>query len=460
MIKADVAVIGGGMAGLPIANKAAYKGQATVLFEQELLGGTCLNRGCIPTKTMIHSAKVAHIVRTATRFGVEAGAPTVDLAAIVRRKNEVLGAVRKAAYRQVERNENLTLIEQRAVFEAPHRLRTDDTVIEAERVIINTGARPTIPATEGLEEVPYHTSRSLLDVTEVPDSLVVIGGGYVGVEFAQMFARFGSSVTILQGADRLVAREDPEVSAALLKVFQGEGIEVVLGAEVRRAEETEGELHVEAAVGGERRTFRGSAALLAAGRTPNTDGLGLEAAGVQTDERGFITVDTSFRTGQANIWAIGDVVGPPMFTHSARDDADLLYGQLFKNRERANEGRQVPYAIFTDPEIAAVGLTEDTARAAGHHVKIGRYPFSRVVRARAIGETDGFIKIIADAETDRLLGAQIIGPHAGELIHEVVVALDVGATYGQVARSLHIHPTLSEGINSAAGGVHRPAGET
>ena len=458
-IQADVAVIGGGMAGLPIANKAAYKGRKTVLFEKELLGGTCLNRGCIPTKTMLHSAKVAHIVRTANRFGIEAGQPTIDLAAIVRRKDEVLAISRKGAYRQVERNEHLRLIEEQAVFEAPNRLRAGDTVVEAEHIIINTGARPTIPAIEGLADVPYHTNRSLLDATEIPESLLVIGGGYAGVEFAQMFARFGSEVTVLQRPDRLLASEDPEVSAVLLRVFRREGIAVVLGADVQRAEKTDEGLRLEAVVDGERQTFEGSAVLVAAGRTPNTDDLGLEVASVETDERGFITVDAAFRTSQSHIWAIGDVTGGPMFTHSARDDADLLYGRLFKDRDTTSEGRHVPYAIFTDPEIAAVGLTEAAAREAGYDVKLGKHPFTRVARARAIGETDGFVKIVADAGTDRLLGAQIIGPHAGELIHELVVALDVGATYGQVARSLHVHPTLAEGINSAAGGVHRPAGD-
>ena len=220
-LEADVAVIGGGMAGLPIANKAAYKGRTTVLFEKELLGGTCLNRGCIPTKTMLHSAKVAHVVRTARRFGIEAGTPVVDLAAIVQRKDEVLGISRRGAYRQVERNEHLTLIEEQAVFETPHRLRAGDTVVEAEHIIINTGARPTIPPIAGLADVRYHTNRTLLDVTEAPESLLVMGGGYVGVEFAQMFARFGSEVTVLQRPDRLLKRaagQQPAIAETRLAV--------------------------------------------------------------------------------------------------------------------------------------------------------------------------------------------------------------------------------------------------
>lgn len=447
------------MAGLPIANKAAYKGRKTVLFEQELLGGTCLNRGCIPTKTMIESARVAHVIRTAHRFGVEADVPQVDLVAIVCRKDEVLESIRENAYRQVQKNEHLTLIEGAATFEDPHRLRAGDTVVEAEHIVINTGARPTLPLIDGLAEVPYHTNRTLLDVTELPASLLVLGGGYVGVEFAQMFARFGSRVTLLQQADRLVPREDPDVSEVLLNVFREEDIEVVLGVDVRTAEKTPEGIRLGIRVDGQEQYFDAEALLVAAGRTPNTDSLNLNNAGVETDERGFIRVDKAFHTTQDGVYAIGDVTGQPMFTHSARDDADRLYHRLIKGEDVTTAGRHVPYAVFTDPEIAAVGLTAAQAREAGYAIKLGKHPFARVARAKAMAQTDGFIKLVADADTDRLLGAQIIGPHAGELIHELVVALDMEATYEQIGRSLHVHPTLSEGINSAAGGVHRPAGD-
>lgn len=458
-IQADYVVLGGGMAGLPIANKLAYKGYRTVLVEKEVLGGTCLNRGCIPTKTMIHSAKVAHTVRTAHRFGIRVGAPEVDLAAVVRRKDEIVKSIRDGAYRQAGKNENLTLIEAKAHFESPRRLRAGDTVIEAADVILNTGARPTLPPIEGLQTVPYHTNRTLLDVTELPRYLLIVGGGYIGVEFAQMFARFGSKVTLLQRADRLVPREDPEISEVLLTVLRREGIEVLLDADVYRAEPVAGRVRLRVRVQGEARTCDGDSLLVAAGRRPNTDALGLDVAGVETDAQGFVRIDETFRTSREGIWAIGDVTGMPMFTHSARDDADRLYRCLVKGEAATTEGRQVPYAIFTDPEIAAVGLTEAQARAEGYALNIGKQPFSRVARAKAMDETDGFIKIVADEKTDRILGAQVIGPHAGELIHELALARDVGATYTQIARSLHVHPTLSEGVNAAAGGVHRPAGE-
>ncbi len=394
------------MAGLPIANKAAYKGLKTVLFEQELLGGTCLNRGCIPTKTMIESAHVAHVVRTAGRVGIGAGEPQVNLAAIVQRKNEVVESIRTNAYKQVRSNNNLTLIETKAVFEAPGRLRAGDTIVEAGRIIVNTGARNRIPPVEGLSRVPYFTSRTLLDITELPPSLLVLGGGYVGCEFAQMFARFGSKVTVLQHSDRLLNREDAEVSGVLEKVFRDEGIDVFVRAEVTQVEQTDGGgIRLSARINGKVERIEGSALLVAAGRRANTDQLNLEAAGVETDKQGFIVVDEAFRTSQEGIWAIGDVTGSPMFTHSARDDADRLYRRILKEEDVTLEGRNVPYAIFTDPEIAAVGLTEQEAAAKGYSLKIGKHPFTRVARARAMGQTAGFTKIVADAETDRLFGS-------------------------------------------------------
>ena len=467
-VHCDLAVLGGGMAGLPIANKAAYKGLRTVLVERELLGGTCLNRGCIPTKTLIESARAAHVARTAGRLGVEVtGEVRVDLAAVVRRKDEVVRSIRERAYAQVETNERLSLVEAEARFLEPGVLQAGDTTIRAERVVVNTGARPTLPLIEGLESVPYHTSRTLLDVTDLPEHLLVVGGGYVGCEFVQTFARFGSRVTVLQRGTHLLPSDDPDAGAVIAEVFRDEGIEVVLDAEAVRVEERGGAIRLTVHVGNAERTFAGDALLIAAGRTPNTDTLNLDAAGVEVDERGFIVVDKAYRTSADGVWAIGDVVGGPMYTHSARDDADRLYRRIVKGETEDSEaddattstGRHVPHAVFTDPEVAAVGLTEAEAREAGYELKVGTHPFSRVARAKAMGQTAGFVRLVADAETDRLLGATIVGPHAGELIHELVVALDLGATYDRVGRILHVHPTLSEGVNSAAGGVHRPAGD-
>lgn len=452
-IKVDLAVLGGGMAGLPIAHRAAAAGQRTVLCEQELLGGTCLNRGCIPTKTMIESARVAHLVRTASGLGVEAAEPGVNLAAIVQRKNEIVAGARAMMYTRAKSSDHLTLIEERAVFEGPGRLLLGDTRVAADRIVINTGSRPAIPAVKGLADVPYHTSRTLLDVTELPPSLLVVGGGYVGCEFAQMFARFGSKVTILQQAAQLLTEEGKEAAETLTEVFRGEGIEVLLDAQVTEAKRTGDGIRLTVRVNGKIRTVAGSAVLIAVGRTPNSDELNLESVGVDHDAQGFIVVDDGFQTSGDGIWAIGDVVGGPMFTHSARDDADLLYRRLFAGEDVTTRGRQVPYAIFTDPEIAAVGLTEAAARQQGHRVITGTHPFAKVGRALAMGSTQGFVTLVAEADTGTLLGAQIVGPHAGELIHEMVVALEMEATCLQISRSMHVHPTLAEGIQSAAAAV-------
>jgi len=456
----DLVVLGGGMAGLPIANKAAYKGLRTALVERDTLGGTCLNRGCIPTKTMIESARAAHTARTAARFGVRVeGDVSVDLASVVRRKDEVVRSIRENAYRQVERNERLTLFEAEGRFLEPGVIGVGNATIRAERVVINTGARPTRPDVEGLADVPYLTSRGLLDVTDLPEHLVVVGGGYVGCEFAQMFRRFGSRVTLVQRGPHLLPGEDPAAADVIADVFREEGIDLFLDTEARRVERRGSGFRLHVAADGEVRAIDGTALLIAAGRTPNTDALDLSAAGVEVDERGFVVVDEAYRTTAHDVWAIGDVIGGPMYTHSARDDAERLYRHIVNGEVATSAGRNVPRAVFTDPEVASVGMTEGEARAEGREIKVGEHPFTRVARAKAMGETAGFVKLVADAGSDELIGATIVGPHAGELIHELVLALDLGATYDRIGRSLHVHPTLAEGVNSAAGGVHRPAGD-
>jgi dihydrolipoamide dehydrogenase len=455
----DLIVIGGGMAGLPFAQKAALKGGNIALVEKELLGGTCLNRGCIPTKTMIHSAKIMHHVRRAAEFGIAVGEPKADLQAIVRRKDEVVKPIRDGAYRGVGKIKNLSLIEGEARFDRPGRLAIGERLLESAKIIINTGTEATLPPIDGLADVDYLTNRSALDLAELPEALIIVGGGYVGVEFAQMYARFGSRVAVLQRADRLVPNEEPDVSAVLGQVFQRERIEVVTGAEVVGVKQSGGTIVVSARVGAELKTFRSTHLMFAAGRTPNTASLNLEVVGVETDHAGFIKVDNRFQTSAAGIWAMGDVTGPPMFTHSARDDADIVYRALIKNDQSATvDHRLVPHAVFTDPAIGSVGLTEAQARKLGYTLKIGVQPFKAVAKARAIGETDGFIKIIADDKTDKILGAHIIGPEGDNLIHELIVAMQVGATFHDVARAMHIHPTLAEGVNVAAGGVHREEG--
>ncbi|MCL7418457.1 MAG: dihydrolipoyl dehydrogenase [Halalkalicoccus sp.] len=464
----DLLVLGGGMAGLPVAMKCGYSGMDVALVEEDLLGGTCLNRGCIPTKTMLRSAEIANLARRSEEFGIDIdGAIEADMDAIVDRKDDIVESIREGAYENVEGNENIDFIEGHGVFESPHEVRVDDRTLSAETIVINTGARPARPPIDGLDDVDERSSSAhqtqsddvdvqdstdLLERNSVPDSLAVIGGGYVGCEYAQMYRRFGADVTVFQRGDRLLPEEDPDVSEVIENAFEDEGITVQTDAPVTALSETDDGIRVDADGAG---AITVSDVALAAGRTPNTDGLRLEDVGVSLDDRGFVETDDSFRTTADGVYAIGDVSGPPMFTHSARDDADLLYRHLAKDEEISTEGRTVPWAVFTDPQVGHVGLTEQEARDEGYEVGIGRQDFAEQGKPKALGETEGFVKLVTDADTDELLGAHVVGEQGAEIVHELVLAIELGATAEQIAETIHIHPTLPESINSAAGGVHK-----
>jgi pyruvate/2-oxoglutarate dehydrogenase complex dihydrolipoamide dehydrogenase (E3) component len=452
----DNLVIGGGMAGLPLALRAARHGR-TAFVERELLGGTCLNRGCIPTKTMIASAKRAFDVRRAGDLGVHVpGAVTVDVAGIVERKDAVVESIRAGSYKAVGRNGDLDLIEAHGRFVAGRRLRVGDTTIEADRVFLNTGTRDAIPAVDGLDDVAYLTSRTILDLRELPDHLVVVGGGYVGCEFAQMFARFGARVTVVQRAERLLRGEDPDISAVVEESFVREGIDVRTATSCVAVAPADGRIRI-SCEGQEGEELVASHLLIATGRTPNSDELGLEHLDLEPDAAGFLAVDEHLRASAEQVWVLGDLRGGPMFTHTARDDADTVYRSVFRGEDRSIRDRVVPRAVFVDPEVASVGLTEAQARESGHTVAVGRQDFTGVAKARAMDETAGFIRFVADADTDRILGCHIVGPDAGNLVHEAVIAMVADAPYRDIGRAIHVHPTLAEGVNAAAGGVHRPS---
>jgi pyruvate/2-oxoglutarate dehydrogenase complex dihydrolipoamide dehydrogenase (E3) component len=452
----DTLVIGGGMAGLPLALRAARHGRVAFV-EKEKLGGTCLNRGCIPTKTMIASAAVAHQVRHAGDFGVRTSSPDVDLAAVVKRKDDLVAPIRDGAYRAVNKAAGLDFYPAEGRFTGGRRLRVGDTELEADKIFLITGLRTARSAIDGLDQTPHFTFRTLLDLTDLPEHLLVVGGGYIGCEFAQMFRRFGSRVTIVERLDRLLPAEDPEISAAVTDGFTADGIEVLTSTTCTAAHGTTGDIRL-GCEGTEPVELRGTHLFIAAGRTPNTDNLGLEHLDLTPDDRGFLTIDDQLHTTAEDVWALGDVRGGPMYTHTARHDADTVYRSVYRGQPRSIAGRIVPHAVFTDPEVGSVGLTETAARAAGHDVVIGRQDFAGVVGARAIGNTRGLVKFVADAATNKILGCHIAGPNAGNLIHEAVIAMTSGASYRDIAETIHIHPTLAEGVNSAAGGVHREIG--
>ena len=454
----DLIVLGGGMAGLPMAIRSARKGLQTALIEQDLLGGTCLNRGCIPTKTMIRSAEVANLTRRADEFGIDVeGAVETDMDAVVQRQQSVVESIRTGTYDNVEETDNLNLVEGHGEFDSPTEIAVGDRVLTGEKIVINTGARPNQPPIEGIDEVGALTSTSALELEEVPDHLVVVGGGYVGAEYAQMYARFGADVTMYQRPDRVLPNEDPDVSSVIQDVFESEGIDVHTGTTVEQLADTNTGIEVTASANGETTTVMASDVMIAAGRQPNSDRIGLDQTAVETDEKGFVEVDEQFQTAEDSIWALGDVIDGPMFTHSARDDAELLYQHLVHDEEIDAHDRHVPHAVFTDPSVGRVGFTEQEAREQGNEVMVGRSEYTEQGKPKALGETEGFVKIISDAETREILGAHIIGEGGADIVHEVVVAMELSGTAKDIADAIHIHPTLPEVVNSAAGGVHKPS---
>lgn len=454
----DAVVIGGGMAGLPLALRAAKHGRVAMI-ERELLGGTCLNRGCIPTKTMITSASVAHSARTAARFGVQVSEPTVDLSAVVDRKDNVVDSIRKGSYRAVARRTQLEFLEGEGRFVGGRRLQVGDTTIEADRIFLNTGTRDSTGGIDGLDTVPYLTSRTILDLRTLPDHLIVVGGGFIGCEFAQMFRRFGSQVTIVQRDPRLIPAEDPEISAAVQQGFEADGINVVTATSCTHAAGTSGNIQIGCA-GDHTDDIVGTHLLVATGRVPNSDTLGLEHLDIEPNPAGFIDIDEQLRTPNVEeVWVLGDLRGGAMFTHTARDDADTVYRNVYRGEDRSIAERVVPHAVFVDPEVGSVGLTEQQARDSGYDVGIGAQAFEGVAKARAMGQTTGLIKFVVDHATDRILGCHIAGPHASDLIHEAALAMVTKTTYSAIGAMIHVHPTLAEGLNSAAGGVHRPSND-
>jgi pyruvate/2-oxoglutarate dehydrogenase complex dihydrolipoamide dehydrogenase (E3) component len=442
----DAIVIGSGQAGTPLSQKLADRGWAVALVEKENLGGTCVNTGCTPTKTMIASAQVAHYARNANRWGVNAGHVSVDLPRVIARKDRVVGQSRSGLERKVEERKTLHLYHGHARFINPHKVGVGDEVLESERIFIDTGTRPDVPRLEGLRGIDFLDNAGIMRLTEVPEHLVVLGGGYIGLEFGQMFRRFGSRVTIVHRGKQILPHEDQDVAESLKQALEGEGIRFVLGAATTGVEKERGGVALSVVTEGSTEIVRGSQLLVATGRRPNTDDLGLQEAGVRTDQRGFIQVNNRLETSVPGIWALGDVKGGPAFTHISFNDYQIVYGNLLEGLHLTTDNRPVPYAVFTDPQLGRVGLTETEARAAGRRLKVGKIPMAWVARAIERDEATGLMKIVVDAETDRILGAAILGSEGGEVVQILHAVMLAGAPFTLLKGAVYIHPTLAEGL--------------
>jgi pyruvate/2-oxoglutarate dehydrogenase complex dihydrolipoamide dehydrogenase (E3) component len=442
----DTIVIGSGQAGNPLSQKLADHGWAVALIERGHLGGTCVNTGCTPTKTMIASAQVAHYARNAGRWGVRTGEVSVDLPRVVARKDAVVQQWRSGQERKVEQRKSLHLYRGQARFVGPHRLRVGDEEMESERIFINTGTRTDIPRLEGLDRIDYLTNASIMELSAVPEHLLVLGGGYIGLEFGQMFRRFGSRVTVVHRSEHILPREDPDVTQELQKALEAEGVRFVLNARTTRVEKQDGQVVLRLEAGGGSETVRGSHLLVATGRRPNTDELGLESVGVRLTGQGYIQVNPRLETTAPGVWALGDVKGGPAFTHISFNDYQIVYANLIEGKQLTTDNRLVPYAVFTDPQLGRVGLTEKEARAAGRRLKVGKIPMSWVARAIERDETAGLMKLVVDADTDRILGAAILATEGGELVQILGAVMLAGAPYTLLKGAIYIHPTLAEGF--------------
>ncbi|MBS3735630.1 MAG: mercuric reductase [Candidatus Bipolaricaulota bacterium] len=446
----DAVVIGSGQGGTPLSLYMAEQGLETALIESKHVGGTCVNEGCTPTKTMIASARVAHLVGRAEEYGVNPGGVEVQLSKVRKRKRDIVDSFRRGNLNRIEKKPGLDLIRGEAMFTEPYTIEISGEgekhqTVEAEKFFINTGARPSAPPIEGLDEVDYLDSTSIMELGEVPEKLLIIGGGYIGVEFGQAFRRFGAEVTIFQRSAQLLTHEDQDVAEEVREILEEDGVEVLLDKEVQKVEKVTEGIRV-IANGSTAET--GSHLLVAAGRAPNTDKLGLENTEVETTDRGNIRVNQRLETDQDGVYALGDVKGGPAFTHISYDDFRVLRDNLFENGNRSIKDRPVPYTVFTDPQLGRIGLTEEDARKNGYDVQVATMPMESVARALEVDETRGMMKVVVDRETEKILGAAILGIEGGEIASAIQIAMMGELSFRKMKEGVFAHPTLAESLNN------------
>ena len=448
----DAIVIGTGQAGPSLAVRLATAGRKTAIIERKLVGGTCVNNGCIPTKTLIASARAAYVARRGADFGVTIDAPIrVDMAEVKKRKDSVVRHSTDGLTSWLGGTSGLTMIQGHARFEGPKTIRVGDRLLEAKQIFINVGGRALVPDMPGIAEIPYLDNSTIMHVDFLPEHLIIVGGSYIGLEFAQMYRRFGSNVTVIEMGPRLIGREDEDVSAAIQAILEAEGIAFRLNAKcVALARGGDG-IVVNVSCDEEPREIAGTHVLLAVGRVPNTDDLGLDKAGIATDARGYITVDDQLRTNVPGIWALGDANGRGAFTHTSYNDYEIVAANLLDGGSRRVSDRIATYALFIDPPLGRAGMTEREVRAAARNALVATMPMTRVGRARERGEMSGFMRVIVDAETKRILGASILGIDGDEIIHSLLDVMYSGAPYTVIQRAMHIHPTVTELIPTLLG---------
>jgi pyruvate/2-oxoglutarate dehydrogenase complex dihydrolipoamide dehydrogenase (E3) component len=448
-------IIGAGQAGKPLAVELAKAGWPTALIERQHVGGTCVNEGCSPTKTMIASARVAHLVRRAPDYGIHPGKVlTVDMRRVWERKQQIVDSFRQSGEKQIEQTEGLDFLMGEARFVDAKTLDVKlneggSQRITADYIFINAGARPSKPPIPGIDRVPTLNSTSIMELDHVPEHLMILGGSYIALEFGQMFRRFGSRVTIIERAERLISREDPDVSEAMTNILREDGIDVLVGTEISKVEPVEnGQIGVTVKTADGERVLTGSHLLVATGRAPNTNALNPQAAGIELDDKGHIKTDEKLETNVPGIYALGDVKGGPAFTHVSYDDYRIIRDNLLQGGSRSVNDRLLTYTVFTDPQLGRVGLNETEAREKGHNIRVAKLPMSRVARAQEVDETRGFMKAIVDADTEQILGAVVLGIEGGEVVTVLQVAMMGKLPYTVIKDGVFSHPTLAESLNN------------
>jgi pyruvate/2-oxoglutarate dehydrogenase complex dihydrolipoamide dehydrogenase (E3) component len=450
-------VIGSGQAGTPLCQAFANAGLRTALVERVHVGGTCVNEGCTPTKTMVASGRVAYLARRGADYGVHTGSITIDMERVRQRKRDIVSNFRNGNQARIEKTPNLDLLFGEARFTGPRsiQIRLNDGsqgTLTADRIFINAGCRPAVPSLEGLRDVPYHDSTSIMELDAVPEHLLVLGGGYVGLEFAQLFRRLGSRVTIVQRGGQLLRGEDADVAAEVLAIMQLDGIDVLLDAKVQRVVQEGPQIKLAVIsggdTGGEIRTIGGTHLLAATGRVPNSDTLNPAAAGIAVDRDGFIQVNAKLETNVAGIYALGDIKGGPAFTHVSYDDFRIIRTNLIERGGVSTDGRLLPYTVFIDPQLGRIGLTEAEARAQNRKIRVAKMPMNRVARALEVDEPRGFMKAVVDAGSGQILGAAVFGLEGGEVMSMIQLAMMGKLSYQVLHEAIFAHPNLSEALNN------------